>query len=67
MTPETFIGWHRRDFQLFWRWKCQSGGPRIPEYLQHLIRKLARKNLIRGRSASEFARPPAFSTPPDFW
>ena len=22
VTPKTFIGWHRRGFQLFWRRKC---------------------------------------------
>jgi putative transposase len=25
VTPKTFIGWQRKGFQLFWRWKCQSG------------------------------------------
>jgi hypothetical protein len=41
VTPRTFIGWHRKGFQLFWHWKCQSGQPRIPPALQHLIRKMA--------------------------
>jgi len=44
VTPKTFIGWHRKGFQLFWRWKCQSGRQRIPPDLQHLIRKMAREN-----------------------
>ena len=44
VTPKTFIGWHRKGFQLFWRWKCQSGRPRIPPELQRLIRKMAREN-----------------------
>ena len=44
MTPKTFIGWHRKGFQLFWRRKCQSGRPRIPPELQRLIRKTARAN-----------------------
>jgi putative transposase len=30
VTPKTFIGWHRKGFQLFWRRKCPSGRPRIP-------------------------------------
>jgi hypothetical protein len=30
VTPKTFIGWQRKGFQLFWRWKCQSGRRRIP-------------------------------------
>ena len=44
MTPKTFIGWHRMGFELFWRRKCQSGRPRIPPELQHLIRQMAREN-----------------------
>ena len=44
VTPKTFIRWQRKGFQLFWRWKCQSGRPRIPPHLQHLIRKMARDN-----------------------
>src|SRR5450631_673164 len=24
MKPETLIGWHRRGFKLFWRWKSQA-------------------------------------------
>jgi hypothetical protein len=39
VTPKTFIAWHRKRFQLFWRKKCQSGRPRIPPDLQRLIRK----------------------------
>src|SRR5271155_5884856 len=44
VTPKTFIGRQRKGFQLFWRWKCQSGRPRIPPHLQRLIRKMAREN-----------------------
>src|SRR5277367_4801419 len=44
VTPKTFIGWHRKGFQLFWRRKCQSGRPRIPPDLQRLIRKMAGEN-----------------------
>ena len=44
VTPKTFIRWHRKGFQRFWRWKCQSGRPRIPPHLQSLIRKMAREN-----------------------
>src|SRR5215469_15603458 len=29
--PETLIGWHRKGFKLFWKWKSQAGRPRIPE------------------------------------
>ena len=44
VTPKTFIAWHRKGFQLFWPRKCQSGRPRIPPELQHLICKMAREN-----------------------
>ena len=44
VTPKTFIGWHRKGSQLFWRRKCQSGRPRIPPDLQRLIRKMAGQN-----------------------
>jgi transposase InsO family protein len=44
VTPKTFISWHRKGFQLFWRWKCQSGRPRIPLELQQLIRRMACDN-----------------------
>ncbi len=44
VTPRTFIAWHRKGFQFFWGRKCQSGRPRIPPDLQHLIRRIAREN-----------------------
>jgi putative transposase len=44
VTPKTFIGWHRKGFQLFWRRKCQSGRPPIPPDLQRLIRRMAHEN-----------------------
>ena len=44
VTPRTFIGWHRRGFQFYWRRKCQAGRPQIPLELQHLIRRMARDN-----------------------
>jgi hypothetical protein len=40
-TPNTFIGWHRKGFQLFWRKKCQAGRPRIPPDLLRLIGEIA--------------------------
>jgi transposase InsO family protein len=44
VTPKTFIGWHRKGFQFYWRRKCRSGRPRIPLELQRLIRRMAREN-----------------------
>jgi putative transposase len=25
VKPETVIGWHRKGFRLFWKWKCHHG------------------------------------------
>jgi hypothetical protein len=31
VKPETFLGWHRKGFQLLWRWKSRPRGrPRVP-------------------------------------
>jgi hypothetical protein len=30
VRPETVIGWHRRGFRLFWRWKVWRGKPGRP-------------------------------------
>ena len=34
VKPETVIAWHRKEFRLFWTWKCRhgkSGRPGIPK------------------------------------
>ncbi len=36
VKPETLIGWHRKSFQLFGKWKSQAGRPRIPENIRNL-------------------------------
>src|SRR4029077_2582676 len=42
VKPETFLGWHRKGFQLLWRWKSRLGGrPRVPRQLRELICKMA--------------------------
>jgi len=42
---ETFTRWHRRGFELFWRWKSRPiGRPRIPQDLRQLILTMARDN-----------------------
>ena len=30
VKPETLIGWQRKGFKLFWKWKSRPGRPRIP-------------------------------------
>ena len=37
VKPETLIGWHRKGFKLFWKWKSLAGRPRIPENIRKLI------------------------------
>jgi putative transposase len=57
VKPETFIGWHRRAFQLFWRWKSRGGRPRLPKHVRALIAEMVRENPTWGeaRVASELA------------
>jgi hypothetical protein len=42
--PETLIGWHRKRFKVFWRWKSRLGRPRIPENLRQLIVRMVQEN-----------------------
>ena len=57
VKPETFIGWHKRAFQIFWRWKSRGGRPQIPKTLRALIAEMMRQNPTWGeaRVASELA------------
>jgi putative transposase len=57
VKPETFIGWHKRAFQIFWRWKSRGGRPQIPKTLRALIAEMVRQNPTWGeaRVASELA------------
>jgi hypothetical protein len=50
VKPETLIGWHRRGFQLFWRWKSRVGRPRLPENIRKLIVRMALKNPTWGQA-----------------
>ena len=54
VKPETFIGWHRQGFRLFWRWKSRPRGrPRIPAELQNLIMEMANDNPTWGEERIE--------------
>ena len=44
VKPETLIGWHRKAFLMFWRWKSREGRPRIPKDLRALITVMVREN-----------------------
>lgn len=45
VKPETFVGWHRTAFRLFWRWRSRKlGRPALPKNIRELIKKMARDN-----------------------
>src|SRR5882672_7350669 len=44
VQPETLIGWHRKGFKLFWKWKCRVGRPRLPGDIRQLIVRMVREN-----------------------
>jgi len=50
VLPETVIGWHRRGFRAYWRWKSRQvgGRPRIDSEIQALIRRMNRENPLWG-------------------
>jgi hypothetical protein len=50
VKPETLIGWHRKDFKLFWKWKSQAGRPRLPESIRKLIVQMAQENPTWGQA-----------------
>src|SRR5512132_3986513 len=52
VRPATVLAWHRRGFQLYWRWKSGPnavGRPRLDAELRTLIRRMARENPTWGR------------------
>jgi hypothetical protein len=57
VKPETLIGWHRKGFKLFWRWKSRLGRPRLPETLCQLIVSMVQENPTWGeeRIAAELS------------
>jgi transposase InsO family protein len=50
VQPETVIGWHRRGFRAYWRWKSRQvgGRPRIDSEIRALIRRMSRENPLWG-------------------
>ena len=45
VKPETVIGWHRRGFRLYWRWKSKRGGrPKKDAEIRALIQRMSREN-----------------------
>jgi len=50
VKPETLIGWHRKGFRLFWRWKSRPGRPPLPAEIRELIVRMARENPTWGQA-----------------
>lgn len=46
VRPETVVRWHRRGFQLYWRWKSRfhGGRPRIPGDIRHAVKFFSAAN-----------------------
>lgn len=44
VNPETLIGWHRKGFKLFWRWKSRLGRPRNPKNIRQLVVRMVQEN-----------------------
>ena len=50
-SPDTLVGWHRKGFRLYWRWKSRhrpGGRPPVPLEVRDLIRRLSRENPLWG-------------------
>lgn len=50
VKPETLIGWHRKGFQLFWKWKSRAGRPCLPRDVRDLIARMALENPTWGQA-----------------
>ncbi|MGH9632728.1 MAG: integrase core domain-containing protein, partial [Bryobacteraceae bacterium] len=51
IKASTVVGWHRKGFRLFWRWKIRSGKlgrPAVPKEVRELIRTMSRENPLWG-------------------
>lgn len=51
VQPDTVVGWHRRGFRAYWRWKSRPNGgrPRINREVRELIRDMWRSNPTWGK------------------
>ena len=51
VKPATVVGWHRKGFRLYWRWKSKSGHPGRPKTsteIRDLIRQMSVANTLWG-------------------
>ena len=53
VKPDTVIGWHRKGWKAYWRWRSsrwvETGRKKIDPELRELIRRLARENSLWGQ------------------
>ncbi len=53
VNPETVLGWHRKGWRAYWRWRSRRRGKggrrRIPQELRALIRRMASENRLWGQ------------------
>ena len=51
VQPETVVGWHRKGFRAYWRFKCRNKGgrPRIDPELRKLIANMWQLNPTWGK------------------
>jgi putative transposase len=49
VKPATVVAWHRKGFQLYWRWRSRRHGrPQIDAEVRALIRRMSRENPFWG-------------------
>ena len=50
VKPDTVVGWHRKGFKLYWRWRSRKrpGPPPIDPKITALIRRMAEANPLWG-------------------
>ena len=51
VRPDTVIAWHRKGFQLYWKWKSRggrTGRPGISREIRELIRNMSASNVLWG-------------------
>src|ERR1700758_552364 len=57
VKTSTFLGWHRKGFRWYWRWKSRGGRPPLPKKIRQLIARMVRENVTWGeeRVANELS------------
>ncbi len=52
VRPDTVVGWHRKGWKAYWRWRSRrlagTGRRKIEPELRELIRRMARENPLWG-------------------